>query len=635
MLAKPSKPGGREKVYVCFKETESEDVLMLSATVTRRLEALREISNQGKRINGLFRLMESPILWYEAYANIYANKGAITKGADEVTLDGFSQERVTSIIERLKEGTYRFQPVRRVLIPKKNGKTRPLGISSGDDKLVQEVVRMILEQIYEPIFDEHSHGFRPQRSPHTALQQVGKQWGSIKWTVDMDIRDYFTSIPHANLMKLLAKKIADTRFLRLIQAMLNAGYLEDWTYHRTYSGVPQGSMVSPILANIYLHELDTFLKELKTQFEQGKTRQANPLYRRYTGQIRRLREKWDNLKGKEETKSTRKVIQSEIRRIDQLRKHIPSRDPFDTGYKRLFYCRYADDFCIGIIGSYADAQAIKEQVKSFIEETLQLTIAEEKSHIRASRQGTTFLGYEIRTYSGDRIVKVKKGKRHTTCKSVSEQLQLHIPKEKLQKFCDSKAYGNYETAKAVHKPKLTPYDDAEIILAYNAELRGLANYYALAHSAKSHMHKLAYIWQTSLFKTLANKHQTSVRSIAQRLKTEDGHALIIREENKTRFIRVFNLKDLRKPLPTDPRLDNASQEYLWKLSRSELIRRLNGKECEYCGSTQLPFEVHQIRKMKDVAQGKALWQQIMAKRHRKTLVLCRTCHQRLHAGTLP
>jgi group II intron reverse transcriptase/maturase len=223
---------------------------MLTATVIRRLEALSEISKQEKRINGLFRLLENPILWHEAYANIYANKGAITPGVDSRTLDGFSEERVTSIMTRLKNGTYRFQPVRRTYVPKKNGKKRPLGISSGDDKLIQEVVRIILERIYEPVFENSSHGFRPHRSPHTALEQIGEEWTAVKWLIDMDIRDYFTTISHDLLMGLLRKKIADERFLRLIQAMLDAGYLEEWTYHKTYSGVPQGSIVSPVLANI-------------------------------------------------------------------------------------------------------------------------------------------------------------------------------------------------------------------------------------------------------------------------------------------------------------------------------------------------------------------------------------------------
>jgi RNA-directed DNA polymerase len=309
----------------------------------RRLEARGEITTQGKRLNGLFRLMEHPLLWHEAYATIYANHGALTPGVDGTTLDGFSEERVASIIERLKKGRYRFQPVRRVYVPKRNGKKRPLGISSGDDKLVQEVVRMILERVYEPIFENSSHGFRPQHSPHTALQQIEHEWTAVKWMIDMALRDYFTTIPHDLLMGLLGKKIEDKRFLRLIQAMLDAGYLEDWTYHATYSGVPQGSIVSPVLANVFLHELDCFMKTLKERLEQGKKRRDNPTYRRYSYQIALLRKKWDTLKGKEENKQELQEVQQTIKRLQQLRRTYPSGDPFDSQYKRLYYCRYADD----------------------------------------------------------------------------------------------------------------------------------------------------------------------------------------------------------------------------------------------------------------------------------------------------
>src|SRR5258706_1716278 len=608
---------------------------MLSATVIRRLEALEDISKRGKRLNGLFRLMEDQILWHEAYANIYANKGAITPGVDEGTLDGFSEERVASIIKQLKDGTYQFQPVRRVLIPKKNGKKRPLGISSGNDKLVQEVVRIILERIYEPIFEDSSHGFRPKRSPHTALEQIGEHWGSIKWIVDMDIRDYFNTINHELLVELLKRKIDDTRFLRLIKAMLDVGYLEDWTYHTTYSGVPQGSIVSPILANVYLHELDLFMKELKKRFDRGKKRGKNLLYYRYSDRIKRLRAKWDRLKGEEGTEKELQAIRDEIRRMDQLRKQIPSGDPFDAGYKRLFYCRYADDFCLGIIGSHADAERVRQEVKAFIEETLKLAIAEEKSHICRSKQGTIFVGYEVKTYSGDRVIKVKRGSRHTTYKSMSEQLQLHIPAGKLQKFCASKGYGNYETIKAAHKAKWIPLSDAEILLAYNGELRGLANYYALACNVKQEMKRLALVWRASLFKTLACKHESRESKIVNRLKTEDGYVLTVPGEKKTRSIKVFRLKDLTAPFPNDPHLDVSPNVYVWTLSRSEIIKRLNKKQCEYCETTTGPFEIHHIRKMKDVAKGKAFWQQLMAARNRKTLVLCQSCHHRLHKGTLP
>ncbi len=551
---------------------------MLSETVIRRLEALGEISKQEKPINGLFRLLENPILWHEAYANIYANDGATTPGIDGTTLDGFSHRRVEAIIAQLKDGSYRFTPVRRTYVPKKNGKKRPLGISTGDDKLVQEVVRIILERIYEPTFEDSSHGFR--------------------------------------------------------QAMLDAGYLEDWQYHATYSGVPQGSIVSPILANVFLHELDLFMKTMKDQYTKGKKRRINPAYKRHTKHIARLRRKGDILRKEGRTEEFQE-IKREIRKVDAIRKRLSSVDPFDQKYKRLYFCRYADDFIIGVIGSHADAETIQHNVRNFIEETLKLTIAEEKSHIRHSKEGTTFVGYEIKTYSGNRIVKAKHGTRHTTHKSVSERIQLHIPKDKLQKFCQTKGYGDYVTTKAIHRKELTQQSDAEIITVFNGELRGLMNYYALAFNVKTHMHKLHYIWERSLLKTLANKHKTSMNKIIKRLKTEEGLILTVQEEKKTRVVRVFRPKDLKPAASDDAKVDSPPNMLTLTLSRSELIKRLNANKCEYCETTVGPFEVHHIRKMKDVAEGKQLWQQMMAARNRKTLVLCLNCHQLLHAGKLP
>ena len=402
----------------------------------------------------------------------------------------------------------------------------------------------------------------------------------------------FTTISHDLLMKLLEKKIEDPRFLSLIKAMLDAGYLEDWTYYATYSGVPQGSIVSPILANVYLHELDLFMKDLKQNFDQGKKRKKNPPYNNYTSKIARLRKKWDTLKRKGAKKEELQDIQKEIRRVDQLRKRLPCGDPFDASYKRLYYCRYADDFAIGIIGSQVDAENVRQEVKRCIQETLKLTIAEEKSHISPSKKGMLFVGYEVKTYSGKRTVKVKRGSRHTTQKSISERIQFHVPKGKLQKFCSTKRYGNYETFKALHKKEWTQLSDAEIILAYNGELRGLANYYARAQGVKREMDKLARLWWVSLLKTLASKHKMSVQKAANRLKRDDGYALVVKGEKKTRIIRIFRLKDLKQPLPTNPEIDTSPNTFALTLSRSELIKRLNAKKCEYCETTQGPFEVH-------------------------------------------
>ena len=257
---------------------------MLPDRAMKRLQALPDISKEGKRVNGLFRLMEVPELWLQAYANINANKGAMTPGVGPVTMDGFSIERATNLIELLKEDNYRPKPVRRGYVPKPNGKMRPLGMPSGDDKLVQEMVRMLLEQIYEPVFSNWSHGFRQKRSCHTALKQV-EHWNGTKWLVKMDIKGFFDNIDHEVMVELLEKKIDDKRFIDLIQAFLKAGYMEDWRFHGTYSGTPQGGILSPILANIYLHELDMFMEKMTASFTTGERRKPNREYYCYATKI--------------------------------------------------------------------------------------------------------------------------------------------------------------------------------------------------------------------------------------------------------------------------------------------------------------------------------------------------------------
>src|SRR5579859_2299984 len=164
---------------------------------------------------------------------------------------------------------------------------------TGDDKLVQEVVRILLEKIYEPIFCKTSHGFRPEHSPHTALQQIDQTWNGTRWIVKVDIQSFFDSMSHEVLMSLLKKKIEDKRFLALIRQMLKAGYLEEWRFYGTYSGSPQGGICSPILSNIYLHELDLFLQGLKQEFSEGKKRRSDPRYQHYNYKIRQIRKQVD------------------------------------------------------------------------------------------------------------------------------------------------------------------------------------------------------------------------------------------------------------------------------------------------------------------------------------------------------
>src|SRR5258708_4942660 len=264
------------------------------------LGVLRDRGRKGLPCNELYRQMFSRELYLMAYGRIYANHGAMTPGASSETADGMSEEKINAIIEAMRHERYRFSPARRVFIPKKNGKLRPLGLPSWSDKLVVEVVRLLLEAYYEPTFSGRSHGFRPGRGCHTALREIREIWTGTVWFVEGDISDCFGSLDHDIMAGILSEKIHDNRFLRLIRNMLKAGYLEDWKYHDTLSGGPQAGVVSPILSHIYLSKLDTFAETvLIPQHTRGKRRKQNPAYRKMHHRLTRTPKDGDRGKARE------------------------------------------------------------------------------------------------------------------------------------------------------------------------------------------------------------------------------------------------------------------------------------------------------------------------------------------------
>jgi len=609
---------------------------MLSDTTIKRMNALGDISSEGKRLNGLFRLIENPILWKKAYAKIYSNKGAITKGANHNTLDGFSEDRVLNIIKLLKQKRYRFTPVRRVYIPKANGKLRPLGIPTGDDKLVQAVVKDILERIYEPVFTEKSHGFRPARSCHTALQQIKKGWTSTKWIIEADIKGFFDNIDHDLMIKFLEKKIDDKRFINLIRYMLKAGYLESWIFRNTFSGTPQGGVISPILANIYLHELDCRMEKVIGEFNKGKRRRSNPVYTHYGYKISKLRKKYDAEKAQSSPESLRRII-GEIKELKAKREGLPAGDPKDSNYRKLFYCRYADDFIIGVIGTKSDAVRVLNDVREYIVSELRLELAEDKTGIKHAKDGTRFLGYDIRSYTGQRIRKVVRSGRITTCNTTVERMQLHVPVEKIKMFCEAKGYGKYGSYKFQQRYYLLNRSIPEIISVYNAEIRGFYNYYALANSASRVLNKMHGIWWGSLMQTLSHKMKVSVGKVVRSLKQQDGsHVYYDRSGQMVRAFKLYRPKTDFKAKPSSyGSLDTQFDYRTIANAPTEIISRLDAHICEYCGIKEGYFEVHHVKKIKPLIHKKDAWTEVMSKMNRKTMVLCKDCHNQLHAGILP
>ena len=346
------------------------------------LTVIQERGKQHKPIERVYKLLFNREFYLNAYAKLYPNNGAMTKGVTEETVDGMSIQKIDRMIELLRKEKYQWKPARREYIPKKSGKKRPLGIPTWGDKLLQEVMREILEAYYEPQFSAHSHGFRPNRGCHTALQEI-QVWKGTRWFIEGDISKYFDTIDHAVLLKILEKNIHDGRFIRLVSNMLKAGYLEDWKFNQTISGTPQGGVISPLLANIYLNEFDQWIeKVLIPDNTRGKRQKANPAYSRMNAEISKARKSGD--------------IQT-AHRLEVERRNIPSVDPYDKNYRRCRYVRYADDFLIGFTGSKADAEKIKAEMHDFLKRELNLELSEEKTLItNASSQAAKFLGYEIK-----------------------------------------------------------------------------------------------------------------------------------------------------------------------------------------------------------------------------------------------
>ena len=467
------------------------------------LESLKsKACNQSYKYERLYRNLYNPQFYLLAYQRIQAKPGNMTAGTDGKTIDGMGMARINALIEKMRDFSYQPNPARRTYIPKSNGKMRPLGIPSFDDKLIQEVVRLILESIYEPTFSDHSHGFRINKSCHTALKYVQKYFTGTKWFVEGDIKGCFDNVDHHVLIAILRKRIADEHFIGLLWKFLKAGYMEDWNYHNTYSGTPQGSIISPILANIYLNELDKFMAEYAEKFNCGERRKINPAFKK----------KLDVCRGKEQrlkrniskmSEEEKEGLLAEIRELRRSLRSIPYSDQMDEGYKRVFYIRYADDFLIGVIGRKADAEQVKQDVGRFIRENLHLEMSEEKTLITHGHDFAKFLGYEVTIAKGECNKKTKTG---ATRRVNNGKVMLYVPHDKwvkrllsyhALKIKHDKQNGNKEVWEPVRRTRLLHLDDLEILNQYNAEIRGLYNYYRLANNV-SVLNNFYYVMRYSI-----------------------------------------------------------------------------------------------------------------------------------------
>jgi len=537
-----------------------------------------------------------------------------------------SVKKMERIILTLQDGSFQWAPTKRIYIPKKNGKTRPLGLPTWTDKLVQEVIRSILEPYFEAKFRDSSHGFRPDRGCHTALAHCKRKFKGANWFIEGDIKGCFDNIDHDVLINILRESIDDERFLRLVRTMLEAGYLEEWTKHETLSGTPQGGVISPLLANIYLHRLDEYVEDvLQTQYTRGSVRRFNPAYNRHTKAMVKAKangdaEAWHRLKTEQRS--------------------IPVGMTRDENYRRLSYVRYADDFILAFSGPKAEAEDIKSKIRDFLRDTLKLELSEEKTLIsHASSEPARFLGYDISVMKDDGKMTATSNTLGTFRKRcINGLIKLSVPWEKIEEHCRSYMIDG----KIRKRMDQMANEDFSIVAWYGIVFRGVAQYFSMAHDRAQKLSKLKYVMQTSMLKTLSAKHKTSVNAMAKKYRVikDDpqtgkklvAYEVVVERRGKKPLKATFGGLSLGRAKDKDIIIDDQISRN--RNGRTEILQRLLADKCENCGGTK-DCEVHHVRKLADLLKTKGNrpgWAHMMILRSRKTLVLCFDCHSALHAG---
>ena len=578
------------------------------------LEIYRKRGSRGLPLERVYRQLFNPALYLHSYGKLYRNDGAMTPGATPETPDGMKLQKIHRMVEALRGERYRWTPVRRIEIPKKKGGSRPLGLPTWSDKLLQDVLRALLEAYYEPQFRESSHGFRPQRGCHTALTRI-HQWKAVTWFIEGDISKCFDRIDHEILLRIIGEKIHDGRLLRLIVELLKAGYLENWRLHTTLSGSPQGGVISPLLSNIYLDQLDAYVEdELVPQYARGEVRRRNPEYQRLRSAACRAKERGDW----ERWRQIRATIRT-----------IPTINPYDPDFRRLRYVRYADDFLLGFIGPKSEAEEIKSKIREFLATQLRLELSEAKTLITHGRtEAARFLGYEV-------VVSQNNNKLTDGRRSANGQVALLVPRD----VTVAKRRQFMRRGKIVHRPDMINESDYSIVSRYQSHWRGFLNYYLMAKNVSKRLSYVFYVMQTSLLKTLAAKYKSTLKTMVRKytavVEDERGKHKVLQvrltRPGKTDLVAIFGglpMRWQRVVANSDP------QRITMWCRRTELVSRLLVDRCELCGSTE-GCEVHHIRKLADLhrhGRSKRPWELAMIALRRKTLVVCGPCHHNIHNG---
>lgn len=594
----------------------------------KRLVAISKLSQKDRKWihKDIFRVLYKEEIWIAAYEKIKSNKGALTPGSEPITLDGMSLERLKQLREKVCSEQYTFKTVKLTYIPRPDGRKRPLGLPTANDKIVQEVIRLILEAIYEPVFSELSFGFRAGRGCHDALDHVENTFRWVDNVIEGDIEQAYPTIDHHILIYNLEKRINDPRFIRLIWKLLRCGVLSEERKIWLKKGVPQGSVVSPILANIYYHELDEFIKTIKINTETPETdrkKLKSATYKSLEYQIGKIRKE---MLLHEQHSPTRQELTKKIKALRKRRLETPS---LKSKIIRIEYVRYADDWMIGIAGDRNLAIDIKEKVDYFMKITLGQKLNPTKTKVTDLRKGNVnFLGYEI-FLPRNRPISRYKGKGVRTIRRGNPALRFDLPVAKVTQRYVEKGYlkSLKNGIRPISRASYTVLEDHVIVSHYRSLWLGILNYYS-GCTHRGRLQYIHYLLHMSCAMTLGHRHRMSCSKIFRK----HGKSLTVKIPHKDKDKTVsFPYKTTwgiaERKWFLGKKVSITRDRYANLISRSSL-----GLPCAICDSNVGPIEMHHVKHVRKQGYRYEGFHQQMSLLNRKQIPLCKGCHHRVHAG---
>jgi group II intron reverse transcriptase/maturase len=571
----------------------------------------------------------------QAYEIVSKSRASNTKDIDSETLDSYSKDTIHSLSNCLKNHSFKFKPIRQVEMSKPNGGIRKLGIPSSRDKVVQKVMAMALEEIYEPKFLKSSHGFRPKKGTHSALKSV-TGWTETKWFIKGDISKCFDTLNHHILEQLLKKEISSKPFLDLYWKAVKSHYINPVNKVEEFSsvGVPQDGVFSPILSNIYLHELDKFMQiKVERSKKSGPTSIDNPEYKRVHTKISNMRQYFlpTYRRNRSLTKEQEQERLKEILKLEKVRAKYPSKIQ-GPGY-RVYYVRYADDFLIGINGPCQIAEKLKQELQTFLLNELKLTLNLEKTKITRSDLGAYFLGARLKRHTSrtndqkrrtnsvtnyKRKVRARIGQGNIIALAPLEHL---IRKLQSQGICRIRSLRKHDVI-PTRKTAWINLDLFTIVKKYNYVWQGILNYYSFAYN-RSQLNWIQYLLHHSLACTFMNKLKLNSRS-----QVFKKYGKTIQVQNDDGKLIAFKFKKTLSRIEkfSNNTLSSGFETFKYSLRTKSVF----DEPCKIC-DTKRNIEMHHRRPLKAHKTDNTL-KSIQINLSRKQIPLCTSCHQRVQNG---